>query len=85
MPLIRFSFGRRRGGDYKKNLRAPATSDDCLQLLAATSVNLILTHFTFSRGKNLWIFVFKIWFEIFWRDITLYSTGIFASRNRKMG
>jgi len=71
--------------DYKKKFHAPATTDDRPQLLAASSVNLILTHSSFPCGKNLWIFVFKIWFEISWRDITLYLTVTCAMRNRKMG
>jgi hypothetical protein len=41
------------GRDHKKNLRAPATARGVAQLLAATSVNLILTHSDFPRGKNL--------------------------------
>ena len=59
--------------------------DDRPQLLAAASVNLILTHFAFPRGKNLRIFVFKIRFEIFLIAATIYLTGIYASEIRKMG
>jgi len=69
--------------DYKKNFRAPATTDDRPQLLAAASVNLILTHSDFPRGKNLWIFVFKFWFEIFCIATTLYFPDACAIRNRK--
>ena len=44
---------------YKKNLRAPQTACDCLQLRAAAQVAGVLLHSTFPRGKNLWIFPFE--------------------------
>jgi len=71
--------------DHKKNLRAPAMPGDRPQLLAAAIVNLILTHSGFLRRKNLWIFVFKIWFEIFCRDINTCYTYTYDAINRKMG
>src|SRR5580765_7785710 len=44
--------------DYKKNFRAPTMTHCRLQLFAATSVNLILTHSAFHRPKNLHILYF---------------------------
>src|SRR5689334_2840926 len=67
---------------YKKNLRAPAMIRDRLQLLAAARVGLTFTHSDFSRGKNLSIFVFKVWFEIFRTITTLYFAVIYNASNR---
>jgi hypothetical protein len=60
-------------------------TSDRLQLLAAARVRRILPHPALSRQKNLGIFVFKICFEIFRRDITLYSTVFYARESHEMG
>jgi hypothetical protein len=79
----RISFPIERA--YKKIFRTPRASRDRLQLLVAARVRRIVLHSAFSRGKNLSIFVFKVYFEIFYRDITLYFSSICATRVRGKG
>jgi hypothetical protein len=82
--LVFTSLPTARERAYKKFFRATIASRDRLQLVATARVRRILPHPAFSRRKNLSIFVFKICFEIFRHDTTLYFIDICAAQNRKM-